>query len=693
VADPDGGSGTPLDWVRDRLRNGILVDGQDIDASLIEELAKNDDQAIMVPIRLKNLAIRGRLSLRHVQFRREVEFVGVTFDDAPDFSFAAFHRGALFDRSKFSLGESGTPVNFRASEIQGDLQFLNTKFNAPVTFAEMAVQRQVRVNKSTFLTATFVNAEIGGDCSIFDSSFEIVDFTGLTTLKSLQLRGVKFSGVSEIRMLYMTVQGDAKFESTRFGSDVTFQYARFGLDFILDSVEFSTVGSGHAQVTLVGMRVQGDFYYRIGDSTPRAKCKAQWNMSGAFVRGNLYIKGVRFCQRAIFDASTIEGEADFSPHDKDKFALQRTIFFRGASFQNIKFGSGGVFDQVCFAAVPGPDVEDLFTTFRGAKFGPTVRFQNTVFRGDVHFSGASVDVVADFTEARFHGKLVLQDVRTYLLRFSEDSSSSPVAGSSSTRSAHLPRSAQFERGSSVDLRGLEYKRFVGDDRTIVGKQAPHDRQPYSQLESYLRGSGRDSDADALYRARRNKEFRERFVGSRSHVVRFVGSIPAFVGDGLHWLLAGYGTSTNVVLTWVLVALGIGTCVFSREGAMAPQDETIVLVERGADGTIARIEDARAITSVHSTGGDTTRSDRSDGASPSSGGDGCQGFRQALGMSIRYFLLVDVRAAHDCQPTSKSVLGPLTANGYATAQRLFGLALATFVVAAVAGYLRRRSPST
>ncbi len=208
--------------------------------------------------------------------------------------------------------------------------------------------------------------------------------------------------------------------------------------------------------------------------------------------------------------------------------------------------------------------------FDDVAFGGAADFAAAVALQDVHFPAAVFRRGATFREAKVRVAHFCEDVvgppRWPWSTLRE--AARPVVGAAQ-RLRRRPRQAAPEPqfGGDVDLRGFSYERIYVDWDAFLGKLAPYDRQPYTEMEAAFRRMGDDRGANDVYYERRLRESRiRRRWRHRSEWPRLL------LVDLPHRGLAGYGVRALRFLAVVAAVLVIGTFVFGQVDAVAYRSE-------------------------------------------------------------------------------------------------------------------------
>jgi hypothetical protein len=281
--------------------------------------------------------------------------------------------------------------------------------------------------------------------------------------------------------------------------------------------------------------------------------------------------------------------------------------------------------------------------FWGAKVEGAAEFNGCEFRGSSNFTYLEVKGAATFLGVRFEESVILAGARFGVLSFGDDEHTATLTG-------------------SINLLGCTYESIDNAWRTLLPKIAPFDRQPYNQLERFLRSRGRDREAGEVYLERRKCEraLAKREVMGRGTAFRErLQALPHLASEVTQWVLFQYGVRPVRLLVVTGVFIMVGLFVFATPGAVEPR-------EIRAPGTAVR---------------DFTKTPLS--------------LYEALGFSLRTFIpIVELPVGTRWVPSSTPLWGTaVTVDAYASAHRLAGAILVPLGVAALTGLLFRRDKST
>jgi hypothetical protein len=302
--------------------------------------------------------------------------------------------------------------------------------------------------------------------------------------------------------------------------------------------------------------------------------------------------------------------------------------------------------------------------FSGARFSKELAFNDTKFWGPATFLlTIGRDIRLPNTE--FRKVVTFREAHFQVLYFGEPATN--VGSPSGQSLATVEKPTKFFE--SNDLAGLTYERVYGDFDDMLKKLAPFERQPYVQLEQYLRKVGADEEADTVYLERRTAEGRR---------ISFWRHPAARLSDLLYRYAANYG-----ILNWQLVSLALlapllGCVVYSKAGTVNLKKESCQAATLFASAS----DKHQAKTSCSS-----------DGSIQLS-------WREALAFSIHEFLPLTLPLGDQWVPTPKKVyikissrLRPIyvTGTGYSSFLKVAGWIIVPVAIAALTGILRRGTP--
>jgi uncharacterized protein YjbI with pentapeptide repeats len=340
-----------------------------IDASCIEALADGDGN-VSVPVSVKNAVIVGELSFKHVTFKRDFSVVNSRFLQRPDFSFATFHRSAVFDHTLFCDG-----ADFRAAHALHDFRLCYVRFEGKADFMDFHAEEVFRAEGAQFHTATFEEARFAKR-ALFCPRSHAAGQEG-------PVRRVSFRGHANFSGFH--VGGPAHFEGVLFDAGADFRRARFDSSARFESYSGEEPGGAGAFVrTCFGGGV---------------------TFNGARVEGTAYFRGARFRGAADFERFSVGGHALFQPAwRKDSPAASPPVCFeRRANFLAASVGGNAEFDAARFERAAVFERMKVGRNLFCRSFNYGGHRLTAEFRGTANFLGCQVEGDAEFRGTHFSG--------------------------------------------------------------------------------------------------------------------------------------------------------------------------------------------------------------------------------------------------------------------------------------------------
>lgn len=569
----------------------------------------------------RNRTIRAEWVAEAVRRGMNVEVENAVIEGSIDLKYEVVKK-ALSITDSLILGT----VDLSYSSVLRVLDFSNTTFCEQSNFRNSVMEAPVSLSHAKFQgKLDFGDAHLKGVLQCTATIFQRVTFNRAVMEKSVICEGATFKQEADFR--YCSIAANARFYLATFKAAAYFVGAEIGQDASFNPAFFNQ------QANFQSLKVGGHafFDYPWEDLRIRAEDRRLLNL-GAVFEGEISFNSARFAMGSYFDNAVFQGYANFA---SVKVVDQ-------ASFTGVEFRGGAGFDE---AEIDGK------TLFHGAHFEEYVSFARAKFRAGVYFQHAL------FHNAYFPGTLFEKPV-TFVsascgpaLEFDGE----PAVYHSNTK--EVPESVKparlSERLAEIDLRGCTYERIVvASWQELVNRVKPFEPEPFVQLEKALRLSGKDEDANGVYFERRSREGRLK-EGLRR------------VGDGILWALVGYGVRPIRLMSWIVVALVLGTYVFQLEGAVRP-------VEEGQGRGLASCEQSCQLT-----------------------------VSESFWESVDTFLPLPggLPAGRTWEPTANSVPivsrktkynFPVSYTSFASALRLAGWIIVPVGVASLAGVLSRRS---
>jgi uncharacterized protein YjbI with pentapeptide repeats len=525
-----------------------------IPAQWITSLLDNADFTCALPVSVENAVIDGTIEQRGATFKQYVRFRSCEFTGKITLNFARFQRSLILEHCTFK-GE----LALRGARVDGDLLLIGSSFTQATTFEDATVAQVLDASGAGFAKSLFERMTVGG-----------------TALFRVIRRGdayirTRFDGPA--RFLDIQVGHSAEFDGAFFGGETDFRRAHIKAD-ALFRVAFH---DNELQP------IQGNLF--------SVEFRARADFRAVRVEGSAMFLGARFENEAAFNAIRVNGNVDFEPA-----VIQGTVYqtrFGGtAIFAQCQVDGAAWFTGVEFAGR---------ATFEGARFGgvalfrlleegaPADREHVATFRSDVSFLDAEMPAI-DCQGTEFHGKtnftrlkvrgdadfgawLTRDQKRLYTTRFRHRVSlrGAAVGGTLSLGSVDV--------GDEIDLSGLTYGRIDCEWRALFAKVQPFDRQPYDELEKYLRTTGDDSEAGRVYLARRWREsailrrkLRRMSDETVGHwLVACVRLLPSVALDAFQRHVLRYGARPLRLLGASILVVALGWFLFAQPGAVVQAD--------------------------------------------------------------------------------------------------------------------------
>ncbi len=523
--------------------------------------------------------------------------------------------------------KAGKSVEIKNAVIEGALDLESEVIEGKITVQRTQIKGPVDCSYAEFKQVVNFHS------STFESD---VNFTGATVEKDITLNAATFQGM--VDLTDVQIKGALYAQSCTFWKDFNFMAAQVGRRCVFMGGVFKQ------KAMFTGCRIGGTAFF---DS---ATFGGEANFVSAQIDDRAMFTGVTFKNRAHFGSIRIGSNAEFDG----------ALFGKGVCFHGAHIGDSGFFrEKVIFIEDAdfaymwvGTNVDFTEATFRGkANFnsakiqGHAVYYKGT-FEGKVDFSGAAFGGGGAFAEVRFNGP-----VSFFASRFDMDAGfGQSVFGAdvsflnASFRTVFfgLPQGpATTKFNGKIDLRGCTYDRIhpISIWEELMERLDPYDRQPFTLLEGTLRRPGEEHLANKVYYKRKRVESRQ--ITLR----RTPGS---WVLDRFLGALTGYGVKLWRLSVVIPIIVLVGALIFQIDGAVEPNQ----------------------------------------GPNPTGASVPCLKYREAVWVSLGFFLPVETPSGSEWKPSSRSLWGIIRFTSFATLWKLLGWILVPVWVAGVSGLLKR-----
>lgn len=447
-------------------------------------------------VQLRHAEIRGRLELQDLTVENQFDLGDCIIRDYADFSHTTFQRDVFFSDATFLGG-----VSFQAATFEHKATFQRTHFaDGAIIFEEAHFLDVFTAEGAQFGSST---ASTASPAVFAHARFDATSDFGMSVFNG---------GADFIRAQFA---GQGYFAGAQFLATADFGRAHF--------FDWTTFGSGEPPNFNSTFSSKAFFIETQFDSITwfnGVSFKDDAEFLGARFGSEAYFLGVTFGGLASFDRAQILGSALFSPQEgalTSDFA-KPAHFLRSARFPGARLNSEARFVGVIF---------DDKAEFVGTHFEGDAHFERSLFRGPVSFRSTAFRAVYFTATASDSGSQFAKDVD--LLGCTYD-----------WIQVYWPSLLRYPNGRS--------------------RIQPFDRQPYIELADFLRRSGSESDADAVYLERQRVESRN-LKGWRK------------LEDILYSWVANYGIDLWNEAVIALIFVVIGMLVFSRRGAVVKTDGT------------------------------------------------------------------------------------------------------------------------
>lgn len=527
----------------------------------------------------------------------------------------------------------GKSVEIVNAMIDGVLQLDSVIVEGRITIQRTKVKGRVDCSYAQFIQLLRLD-----NCT-FESD---VDFTAATVKKDIYLNGGSFEGAVDFT--------DVQIKGALYAQACTFLKEA---NFMACQVQRRAVFMGTAfkqQAMFTGCRISGSAFFESATFAGEANFVSAW-----------------IDDRAMFDGVTFAQNADFArAHIGDSAEFNQTIFKKDACFHGVTIQDSGFFKKVdCSGKADfsyirtGSNAEFTASVFRGtavfnsAEFGGHTVFNECAFIAKADFSAAVFRGGSAFAKVRFSG-----DVFFYSCEFNMDAGfgQSVFEATVSFLNATfrtlifgpLEGSPTTQFRGNIDFRGCTYDTIapVSVWKKLVELQEPYDRQPFAQMEQAFRRAGHDHLANRVYHKRKRVE---------SDNIRFL-RFGVWMLDRFHWWVTGYGVELWRLLIGIVLVVIAGSLVFLLDGAVQPSQPTHLPV------IVRPLPEGEGVTSLR--------------------------YMDALRVSFRLFLPVEIPSGSGWKPSSQCFWGILRFTDFATLLKLLGWILVPVGLAGLTGWLKR-----
>jgi hypothetical protein len=513
----------PLDLTDSTFDDEVLMDDSDF-----RSIVQLDDVNLQHAFNAKSAYFHREFLARRATFGAEFNLDSSKLDGSCDFT------GSTFERTSFQRTDFGSDALFRSTLFQEIAGFESAIFEGNARF-DSGPNQNITVfdNNADFTWAHFAGfADFSGVTFASDVSFNsarmdrlarfnsdpdgaITLFKGIADFGSAHFADAEFSGVRFRGRSYFTSSTfaeDANFNTTdasrptEFGDTTDFGATEFLRDANFSNVVFAK----NAQFTRVKVLGRAQFDSTLsGNEAPLTEFKGIVDFVIADFEGQASFCSTRFDGRASFRGAKFNAGAFFEPDENTKLP---TVFLASAEFRRAAFFGRAMFTNVIF------ERRVYFTT---ADIDALADFSGTDFKGAVDFDSCRFTSLADFESTRFDGGVSFHDSTFQTVRFASENGSPAIAMSPNPASG-LPRggaitdslayrwvSSFFAKNPTqfpkrVDFQGANYER-IENWKSPISRLSKFSPEPYVAVETFLRRSGYDADADNVVLARKARE--------------------------------------------------------------------------------------------------------------------------------------------------------------------------------------------
>ncbi|WP_340099074.1 pentapeptide repeat-containing protein [Salinibaculum salinum] len=344
------------------------------------------------PIDLTHCRFQDHISLTDSKFSAEIDFTGATFEGGLEIVDTTFGRS----------------VNFNCSSFDGKTLFDGVRFDDRVYFKMITASAPLELTSTTLNGwFSFRDAVFEGEVKVKDSSFNAQDISGTFADATFEHKATfeRTSITGDFGFTTATFQSGLNFVEMLTKSDLAFHNTVIAGDLVCDETVFD--GTLEFKSTLESPKTQVE-----GEASFEG---AKFGVKPKFAEiefGEASFHNVTFEAGAIFEEVQFDGKIDFSgvmSKTKGNFEFNDVIVNKPANFKESRFRKGIDLSDTKFQAE---------TTFRkswfynynsldkfdatNVEFGGKVSFAKARFDSPARFTDIEVSGTADFRNVSFH---------------------------------------------------------------------------------------------------------------------------------------------------------------------------------------------------------------------------------------------------------------------------------------------------
>lgn len=255
------------------------------------------------------------IRFRGVEFSDQTEFRGSRFDGIADFRGSSFIESVSFGVSKFNKR-----VNFQRAEFKSHTSLRHSEFNEKAVFSQAIFRDNVDFEKTTFDGIGLFTGTTFSEVSIFrQTAFGSTDFSHVVFNAQVSYNEAIFDGIADFQS--GKFGGGAEFKNVEFVEKANFRDTTF--NGITDFAD--TTFDGKADFR--GVLFKDEVYF----SNP-----TEYQISTQDSTLEIDSRGAKFNNKCLFNNSTFDGFAYFSPIDSlAKSNFENASFIEGVDFQQV----------------------------------------------------------------------------------------------------------------------------------------------------------------------------------------------------------------------------------------------------------------------------------------------------------------------------------------------------------------------